>query len=67
MIKFCGKEMFIQSLDLLHVPVSSDIRCPSFQCLILCHLFDLLSNVQCPILCPMSNVQRLELQARGIL
>ena len=67
MIKFCGKEMLIQSLDLLHVPVifGSDIRCPIFQCLILCHLFDLLSNVQCLILCPMSNVQRLELQARG--
>jgi len=30
MIKFCGKEMLIQSLDLLHVPVifSSDIQCP---------------------------------------
>ena len=46
--------------------LASDIRCPIFQCLILCHLFGLLSNVQCPILCPMSNVQRLELHATGV-
>ena len=57
MMKFCGKEMLIQSLDLLHVPVifGSDIRCPIFQCLILCHLFGLLSNVQSSVLCPVSN------------